>query len=281
MFDFYQPLSSLTHLFGAFFTLLTGAFLIKRGWGNKQRVVSLFVFILGIIFLFSMSGIYHALEPGFARQVFRRLDYSGIFIMIAGTATPIHMILFRGAWRKSMLIFLWSIAIVGLLFTMLFIDLVPQWLMLVIYLSMGWSILISILRATVVFGFKKVALAFIGGVLYTIGAVWDYLEWGDIIPGILSHHEVFHLFVLLGATCHWLLIYYWANQPTHSNLIFIVTKKSDNEILASCIAESLSITATSKENLRKQVQLILEETIHPKLMPNKIGFHFAENLVHS
>lgn len=208
MFDFYQPLSSWTHLLGAFFTLLTGAFLIKKGWGNKERVISLFVFILGIIFLFSMSGIYHALEPGFARQVFRRLDYSGIFIMIAGTATPIHMILFRWVWRKSMLIFLWSTAILGLLFTMLFIDIVPQWLMLVIYLSMGWSILISILKATFVFGFKKVSLAFIGGVFYTIGAVWDYLELGDIIPGILGHHEVFHLFVLLGAASHWLLIYY-------------------------------------------------------------------------
>ena len=193
MLGFYQPISSWTHLLGALLTLATGAMLVRKGWGNKLRMVSLLIFMLSIVFLFTMSGVYHALEPGLGRQVFRRLDYAGIFIMIAGTATPIHVILFRGWWRTIMLFFIWTVGITGLMLTVILIDQIPEWLILSVFLSMGWSILISVLKAWKMYGFRAVALTFVGGFFYTIGAIIDFMKLPDLVSGLIGHHEIFHV----------------------------------------------------------------------------------------
>ncbi|MEX1188089.1 MAG: hemolysin III family protein [Bacteroidia bacterium] len=279
MLGFYQPISSWTHLLGAILTLATGAMLIRKGWGNKIRIASLLIFMLSIVFLFSMSGIYHALEPGLGRQVFRRLDYAGIFIMIAGTATPIHVILFRGWWRTGMLIFIWTVGILGLLLTVILIDQLPEWLVLSVFLAMGWSIMISVVRAWTIYGFKAVALTFLGGLFYTIGALIDFMRLPDLVNGLVGPHEIFHVFVLLGAASHWLLIYQWADQPTHSKLIFMVKENSENEIIAKAVGESLCIIATSRENLRTQVRIALNENFHPRLIPAKIRFRYYRDVV--
>jgi hemolysin III len=279
MLGFYQPISSWTHLLGALLTLLTGAMLLRRGKGNPLRMLSLLIFMLSIAFLFSMSGIYHALEPGLGRQVFRRLDYAGIFIMIAGTATPIHVILFRGWWRTGMLLFIWTVGITGLLFTLILIDQLPEWLTLSVYMAMGWSVLLSVLRAWRMYGFRSVWLTFLGGLFYTIGALIDFLKLPDLIPGFLGHHEIFHVFVLLGAACLWLLIYNWANQPTHRKLVFMVREKAPNELVAKAVGESLRITATSREELRKEVRKAMQEQFHPRLIPQKIRFRYYRDVV--
>jgi hemolysin III len=279
MFGFYQPISSWTHLLGALLTILTGAMLLRKGWGNRTRVISLLIFMLSISFLFFMSGIYHALEPGFGRQIFRRLDYAGIFIMIAGTATPIHIILFRGWWRTGMLLFIWTVGIIGLLFTLILIDQLPEWLTLSVYMAMGWSVLLSVLRAWKIYGFRSVWLTFLGGLFYTIGALIDFLKVPDLIPGLVGHHEVFHIFVLLGAASLWLLIYNWADQPTHSKLIFMVREKSQNELIAKAAGESLRIVATSREELRKEVRKAMKEQFHPKLVPHKIRFRYFRDTI--
>ena len=86
MLGFYQPISSWTHLLGALLAICTGAILIRKGWGNRIRVLALIVFMTGIVLMFSMSSIYHALEPGLGRQVFRKLDYAAIFVMSQSNA---------------------------------------------------------------------------------------------------------------------------------------------------------------------------------------------------
>ena len=97
---FSEPFSSWTHLLAAGTALLGGYVLFTRGRGNALRIFSLLVFSFSLIFLFSMSGVYHLLEPGRApREVFMHLDHSAIFVLIAGTFTPIHIILFRGPLR--------------------------------------------------------------------------------------------------------------------------------------------------------------------------------------
>lgn len=279
MLGFYQPISSWTHLLGALLTLATGAMLIRRGWGNRMRVVSLLIFMFSIAFLFSMSGIYHALEPGLGRQVFRKLDYAGIFVMIAGTATPIHVILFRGAWRWGMLVFLWTVGITGLMLTVILIDQLPEWLILSVFMAMGWSVMISVMRAWRMYGFRSVSLTFLGGFFYTVGAMIDFYQVPDWIPGLVGHHEIFHVFVLLGAASHWMLIYRWADQPTHAKLIFMVKERSENELIAKAVGESLCISATSRQELRKRVREALDDQFHPRLIPTRIRFRFYKDVV--
>ena len=97
---FSDPISSWSHLLAAPVAFLGGYFLFKRGRGNKVRLFALGLYTFSLIFLFSMSGVYHLLDRGgAARSVLQRLDYAGIWILIAGTFTPIHTILFRKAWR--------------------------------------------------------------------------------------------------------------------------------------------------------------------------------------
>jgi channel protein (hemolysin III family) len=279
MLGFYQPISSWTHLLAGLVTLCTGYILIRRGWGNSLRVASLLVFMAGIVFVFLMSGTYHALPPGLGREVFRRLDYAAIFTMIAGTATPIHIILFRGFWRWGMLSLLWVVAITGLLLTVILLDRIPPWLILTVFISMGWSVLASMIHATRLYGFRNVALAFYGGIAYTLGAMMDFLEVGELIPGLVGHHEIFHVFVILGAAMHWKLIYHWANQPLHDRLVFMVRETASHHYLAKAIGESFRIRATSKEELRKQVKELLLRRVHPRLVPQKIRFRFYHDVV--
>lgn len=279
MLGFYQPISSWSHLLAGIIALCTGYILIRKGWGNTYRVVSLFIFLASAVFLFMMSGTYHALEPGFGRQVFRRLDYAAIYTVIAGTATPIHMILFRGRWRWAMLSFIWTFAIVGLILTIILLDNMPEWLTLAIFISMGWSAILSIFHAWKLYGFKHVALAFYGGLAYTIGAAIDFLRIPGPLEGLVGHHEVFHLFVILGAALHWKLIYNWADQPTHSKLIFMVREKADNCLIAKAVGENIRISATSREELRKLVKEYLKDQFHPGVVPAKVRFRFYRDAV--
>ena len=279
MLGFYQPISSWTHLIAGIVTLSTGYILIRKGWGNKLRVASLLIFMAGIVFVFMMSGIYHALEPGLGRQVFRRLDYAAIFTMIAGTATPIHVILFRGTWRWGMLVFLWVVAIAGLLLTVILIDQLPEWLTLSVFFAMGWSALSSMLKAWMMYGFRNISYAIYGGVAYTLGAMIDFLRIGEIIPGFLGPHEIFHVFVIIGAAMHWMLIYKWADQPTHNRLVFMVRERSENDLSAKAIGESFTIHATSRKELRMRVKEVLNTRIHPRLIPEKVRFRFYKDVV--
>jgi len=279
MFDFYQPVSSLTHLIAGVVTLFSAYFLIRRGWGNKIRTISLVVFMAGIVFVFMMSGIYHALEPGLGRQVFRRLDYAAIFTMIAGTATPIHVILFRGIWRWGMLIYLWFIAIAGLLLTVILLDQIPEWLTLLVFVAMGWSALLSMVHAWRLYGFHSISFAFYGGIAYSIGAVIDFTRSMDIVPGFLGPHEIFHVFVILGATFHWILIYRWANQPTRNRLVFMVKEQSEDRLWARAVGENFEFYATSRKELRTKIREALNARVHPRLIPQKVRFRFYKDVI--
>jgi channel protein (hemolysin III family) len=235
--------------------------------------------MIGIILMFTMSGVYHALEPGLGRQVFRRLDYAAIFIMIAGTATPIHVIMFRGWWRWGMLIYLWVVAIVGLLLTVILIDQIPEWATLSVFMALGWTALASILKAGRLYGFMAIRLALLGGLFYSIGAAIDFLRWPELVPGFIGSHEIFHVFVILGAAAHWKLIYNWADQPTHTRLVFLVKEKSENELFARAVGESIFVSATSRQELRKRVKEKLDEQFHPRLIPAKIRFRYYRDVV--
>ena len=111
---FSDPLSSLTHLLGAVVFACLTPFLLLKGRGDPGRVASLGVFAFATVLLLALSGTYHLLSPGTGgRAVLQRLDHAAIFVLIAGTFTPLHFILFRGAWRWATLLILWASATAG------------------------------------------------------------------------------------------------------------------------------------------------------------------------
>ena len=205
---FANPFSSLSHLLGAGVFLLLSVLLVRRGRGDAGRVASLVVFGFGSVFLLSISGVYHLLDPnGAPRVVLRVLDHAAIFVLIACSFTPIHAILFRGVGRWGMLLLIWTIAIVSITLKSVYFNTMPAGLGLAMYLGMGWVGLgsgIALLRR---FPFSMIETMLWGGLAYSIGAVLEALQWPVLIPGVVQWHEVFHLAVLVGLAFHWSFIY--------------------------------------------------------------------------
>jgi channel protein (hemolysin III family) len=190
---------------GATATLGLGIHLVRQARGLSNRL-ALGAFALSAFFLLSMSGVYHMLSPGPAREAVRSLDHAAIWALIAGTFTPIHVILFRGVWRWGLLGLVWVGAITGMVLKSLYFNQLPEGLWLVFYLALGWLGLASCFQ--VARGPQRRHLRFMamGGLAYTIGAICEWLQLAFVAPGVIGPHEIFHLAVLAGLAYHWTFI---------------------------------------------------------------------------
>jgi channel protein (hemolysin III family) len=210
-FGLQDPVSSLSHLLSA--TAVAGAyyFLYKKGRGDALRSSSLLIFSASLLFLFCMSGTYHALPPGPWRAIFRRLDYAAIWLVIAGSATPVHVLLFKGHWRWGLIALFWGCALTCLVLVEVYFTRLPYWSIVLGYTGVGSLGIISFSHLTARYGWKETTLLFLGGLAYSTGAVIDYLDVPVLIPGVLGPHEIFHFCVTIGALLHWCFIYNWAD----------------------------------------------------------------------
>jgi channel protein (hemolysin III family) len=204
---FSEPVSSLTHLGGALVFAILGAFLMARGRGDGWRVAALAVYAFSCVALLALSGVYHLLEPGtMARRVLHRLDHAAIFILIAGSFTPVHLILLRQRWHDFLLAGIWAAAITGLVLKTVYFSSLPAWLGLTMYLSLGWLGAISTLALARRYGMRFVLPLLWGALAYTLGALADYFDWPVVLAGVVGPHELFHLAVLAGIGFHWAFI---------------------------------------------------------------------------
>lgn len=206
-----DPVSSLTHFAGAVLTIYGGYRLILKTRDNGFKVGASLLYICCLLFLFSMSGTYHSMPPGPWRAFFRRLDYMAIWLVIAGSATPVHILLMKGAWRWGLLAIFWSGALTCLIIVDTYMKDLPYWGIVSLYAAVGGIGTISFYELHRKFGLKKLAILAIGGAAYAVGAVIDATETPALWPGVFGPHELFHLLVIVGAACHYLFIYGWAD----------------------------------------------------------------------
>jgi channel protein (hemolysin III family) len=212
---FSQPFSSISHLFGAALFAVLEGYLLRRGRGNRNRLIFLGIYSFSCVFLFSMSGVYHLLEPGSSgRAVLLRLDHAAIFVLIAGTFTPVHGILYRGIGRWGTLLFIWTAAITGITLKTIFFNSVGELLSLTLFLALGWVGAFSGGVLWYRYGFRFVRPLIWGAIAYTIGGVQEYLAWPTLLDGVIGPHELFHVMVLIGAVLHWCFVYQIANGRT-------------------------------------------------------------------
>jgi len=213
---FSEPFSSMSHLFAAVIMFVMGIVLIWKGKGSQNRIITYSIFTFCGVFLLSMSGVFHLLEPNSTgRHVLQRLDHAGIFLLIAGTFTPIHGILFKGWWRWGMLIPIWIIAITGLTLKTIFFIGFPEWFGLLLYLGLGWLGAISAVVIKRRYGFKFIKPFIYGAVAYSSGAVMEFLRMPTIISGVIGPHELFHVAVLLGLGFHFYFVSQFIKLETH------------------------------------------------------------------
>ncbi|MES0327606.1 MAG: hemolysin III family protein [Gammaproteobacteria bacterium] len=201
---FSDPFSSISHLVGAFVFLFYGLKLIHRARGHRASIFFISVFILSVVFLLSMSGIFHLLDhQSLARNVLQRLDHAGIFALIAGTFTPVHGLLFKGFWRWGFLTVIWCLAIIGITIKSIFFNELAEWVGLLFYLGLGWAGILSAYLTHKLHGITIIKPLIYGGLAYTAGASLEFLKLPILIPGVIGPHELFHIAVLLGIAWHW------------------------------------------------------------------------------
>ncbi len=276
---FSEPVNSITHLLSAVVFLILGIKMIWLGRGNKFRVLSLIIYIFCCIFLFSMSGVYHLLDKGTtSNYVLRILDHAGIYLMISGTFTPFQIILLRGLKRWLPLLGIWILAITGLTLTSIFFSTMPEWLLLSFFISMGWM---SLFTVAFIYSTDKqtVKYIFIGGVLYTFGAIADFTRTPTIISHVVESHEVFHLFVCAAAIAHFYAIYRISTIPMSDKLTVIVKLRPEN-IKAFFTSEKALFIAESEDQIKTQVKDWIDKYYFYKLRPKSIKFkYFREDKI--
>ena len=201
-----EPVNSLTHWVGAILALAGLIALLIVGWGTPIKVVSLIIYGASLIFLFSASSTYHMVRvKDKALEIFRKIDHSAIFCLIAGTYTPFCLNAFTGFWKWGMLTIIWSLAIIGIVIK-IFIIRSPRWLNAVIYVAMGWLCVGASGQLLAALPAWVLVWLIIGGVTYTLGAVVYSTKMFNFIPGVFGFHEVWHIFVLLAAAAHFVAV---------------------------------------------------------------------------
>lgn len=161
------------------------------------------VFAVTIVLLYLASTLYHALPGSAAKRVFRALDYGAVFLLIAGTYTPFTLGALRGAWGWTLLGLIWTLAVLGVLFTAVGGVRYPR-LSTGLYLGMGWLILIAIRPLWLHVPLAGLLWLLAGGLAYTVGV--GFLMAREMRYG----HFVWHLFVLAGSTCHFIAVLSYA-----------------------------------------------------------------------
>ena len=204
---FADPVSSWTHLIAAAVALALGIRLAIRFRGPVLHKIGLITFVFGSVFMLSMSGVYHILDHGGSgRYVLQHLDHAAIWVMIACTFTPIHLMLFNGWRRWGILAVIWAAAINGVVLKSVFFDDFAEWFSLSLYLGMGWAGVVSGVMIARLQGLGFIRLLAYGGIAYSIGAIVEFLPLPDIIPGVVGGHELFHFAIIIGVVCHWRFI---------------------------------------------------------------------------
>jgi hemolysin III len=209
-----EPVNGLTHLVAAAIALVGLVILMLIGWGQPGKVISLVIYGLSLVTLFTASGLYHSiLAAPRVLQRLRKFDHSAIFLLIAGTYTPICSNLLEGFWKWGLLGIVWILALVGIVVKIFFIN-APRGLTAGVYILMGWLSIFGIREMVAVLPVSAIAWLLAGGLIYTLGAVVYITKWLDFIPGVFGFHEVWHIFVILGAMAHFIMIaYYIAPVP--------------------------------------------------------------------
>lgn len=188
------------HLVTAPLALIGGIALIVLSPSPSVRV-ALIVFTLTAVALFTVSAIYHIgswLPP--TKAALRRADHSNIFLIIAGTYTPLSLILLPADQARTLLIIVWSGAIAGVLIRNFWLG-APRWIYVPIYLALGW-VAVFYLPAFAAAGGLVLGLVVAGGVLYSVGAGVYALKWPEISPKWFGFHELFHSFTILAFVAH-------------------------------------------------------------------------------
>ncbi|WP_334160142.1 PAQR family membrane homeostasis protein TrhA [Muricomes intestini] len=208
---FKDPGSAITHFIGMLMAIFAAIPLLIKAAHEPSRiyVISLSVYAVSMILLYAASTTYHTFDLSEKKNtVLKKIDHMMIFVLIAGSYTPICLLVLRGQTGKILLGIVWSIAIVGILIKAFWVY-CPKWVSSVLYIGMGWACVLAFTQ--ILNNMSRTAFLWLlaGGIIYTIGGIIYAMK----LPIFnnrhknFGSHEIFHLFVMGGSVCHFVLMY--------------------------------------------------------------------------
>jgi hemolysin III len=182
-----------------------GITLVALGRTALARVAAA-VYACCVLTLYGVSASYHRLpwSPR-ARRIMQRLDHSSIFVLIAGSYTPLSLLALHHAWRISILATVWGVAFAGIALKVLRLEKMDR-IGMFLYIALGWTALVALPEILRGIGPASTVLLFTGGVLYTVGAIFFAMHRPDPNPRVFGYHEVWHSMVIGGTLCHYVMV---------------------------------------------------------------------------
>ncbi len=206
-----DPGSAITHFIGMLMAMFAGLPLIIKSLSAPDtiHVISLSIFIVSMILLYGASTTYHTFDISpRINKILKKLDHCMISVMIAGSYTPVCLIVLHGPVGYSLLALVWGIAIIGIIFKLCWVT-CPKWVSSVLYIIMGWACVLSFTQIINALPTAAFAWLLAGGIIYTIGGVIYALKLPifNARHKNFGSHEIFHLFVMAGSFCHFVMMF--------------------------------------------------------------------------
>jgi hemolysin III len=198
-----EPFSGISHGAGALLSIVAAIVLLLRAYGRPLYAVSFGIYSVSLIGLYTASTLYHSLDVRLEiRKILRKCDYIGIFLLIAGSYTPICLLPLRHSLGPKLLTVEYLIAGVGIATVLRRRG--PHWVHVALYLLMGWLAAFAMPSMFHLLTRPEFVWIMAGGAAYTIGAVVYATQWPNLWPGKFGSHDLWHVFVLGGSACHFI-----------------------------------------------------------------------------
>jgi hemolysin III len=205
-------LRGVFHQYAFFVSLASGTLLVMLA-ATTRASVAVAIYAASVSALFGVSALYHRGKwNGPARRRLRRLDHAMIFLLIAGTYTPVGLLVLNGTLATVVLVVVWGGAVAGVVLELAWTG-APRWLGGTVYLALGWVAVVATPQLFAGLGMAGGLLIVAGGLAYSVGAAVYALRRPDPVPAVFGYHEVFHLLVIVGVATHFLAISLFALPP--------------------------------------------------------------------
>jgi hemolysin III len=198
-------LRGVLHQFAFWIAIALAPLLIVGADGGRARFAAA-VFACSVAACFGASALYHRVtwQPR-ARLWMRRVDHAGVYLLIAGTYTPVALLALRGAWRPVVLIIIWAGAFAAIVLKFAWVE-APKWLAAAIGMALGWVAVVVLPQLVGRVNIAAVILLIVGGLAYTVGAIVYVRRRPDPVPAVFGYHELFHALTIVGVACQYVAI---------------------------------------------------------------------------
>lgn len=203
-----EPVNGLTHGFGALLALVGLGFMLYDSLYDMNRTIAFSIFGVSMVLLYTSSSLYHSVRAQEKTlELLRKLDHSMIYVLIAGSYTPVCVLALESPWKWILLITVWTLAVVGVIKK--FLWKAPRWISTLMYLAMGWLAVVMFPALWNSLPGAFLGWIIMGGLAYTIGAIIYGFKKPDPIPEWFGFHEIWHLFVMAGTFSHFWAFYHF------------------------------------------------------------------------